>query len=279
MTKTDKLQVIVATMHQKDFSKYQEMNLSSDVIFANQDDHTSYNEQHFGNHTAKMITTATRGVGINRNIGLQYATGDILLIGDDDMVYKDDYATIVLQAFKENPQADALIFNIETIGEDKGRRLNHKTKRIRLYNSLNYGAARLAVRHTSLLRDRVFFSTCFGGGTIYSAGEDSLFICDMLKKKFNIFTYPATIASVDQTTSTWFKGYNKKLIYDRGAFFGAAFGNIAPIFCAYNLLCHKNIYKEANLSFKAAFQTMCKGSKGYRQLHIYEKPLENGSEK
>lgn len=276
MTNKNSLQVIVATMHQKDFAKYEAMNLSTDAVFANQADETSYSEKNIGNSTAKMITTATRGVGINRNIGLQYATGDILLIADDDMVYSDDYAETVLKAFEENPQADALIFNIETIGADKGRRLNNKSIRLHLHNGLNYGAARLAVRRSCLIRERIFFSTCFGGGTIYSAGEDTLFICDMLKKKLKIFTYPATIASVDQTTSTWFTGYNEKLIFDRGAFFGAAFGKAAPIFCIYNLFRHKYIYKEANLTFTQAFRVMCKGVKGYRELKT---SADTGSEK
>lgn len=253
-------------MHQNDFSKYEAMNLSTDAVFANQADKTSYSERSFGNNTAKMITTATRGVGINRNIGLQYATGDILLIADDDMVYTNDYTSTVLKAFEENPQADALIFNIETIGADMGRRINDKSKQIHIYNGLNYGAARLAIRRSCLVRERIFFSTCFGGGTIYSAGEDTLFICDMLKKKLKIYTYPATIASVDQTTSTWFSGYNKKLIYDRGAFFKAAFGKSAPLFCIYNLFRHKYIYKEANLTFIQAFRIMCQGIKGYKQL-------------
>lgn len=279
MSHTKKLQVIVATMHQKDFSKYEEMNLCTDAVFANQADETSYCEKSFGSNTAKMVTTSTRGVGINRNLGLQYATGDILLIADDDMKYKDGYAQTILKAFEENPKADALIFNIETIGEDKGRRINTQSKRLHLHNGLNYGAARLAVRRDSLIRERLFFSTCFGGGTIYSAGEDTLFICDMLKNRLKIYTYPATIASVDQTTSTWFTGYNEKLIYDRGAFFCAAFGIASPIFCIYNLLCHPNIYKQINLSFKSAFKLMCKGSKGYKKLKSYNSSSCNGSGK
>ena len=276
MSAENNLQVVVATMHQNDFSKYEAMNLSTDAVFANQADETSYSEKTFGNSTAKMITTATRGVGINRNIGLQYATADILLIADDDMTYADGYADTVLKAFEENPHADALVFNIETVGADIGRRINDKSKRLHIYNGLNYGAARLAVRRSSLVRERIFFSTCFGGGTIYSAGEDTLFICDMLRKKLKLYTYPATIASVDQTTSTWFKGYNEKLIYDNGAFFAAAFGKAAPLMCIYNLFRHKYIYNEANLTFSEAFGIMCKGIKGYKKLKTSD---DNGSEK
>lgn len=270
MKKNDKIQVIVATMHQKDFAKIDEMKIKSDVVFANQTDETSYTEKKFNEFTAQIISTHTRGVGINRNLGLQYASGDILLIADDDMVYADNYAETVKSAFEKLPDADAIIFNIETIGADMGRRLNNKISRVRIHNCLNYGAARIAVRRNSLIRDRIFFSTCFGGGTMYSAGEDSLFICDMLRNGFKIYTYPATIASVDQTSSTWFSGYNEKFIYDKGAFFGAAFGKNAPLMCLQYIIRHKNICNNANLRFKKAFALMLKGAKNYKKLQKYQ---------
>lgn len=266
MDSSNKVQVVVATMHQNDFSKVNEMKINSDVIFANQSDETSYRQKEFDGFTARMISTETRGVGVNRNFGLQYADGDILLMADDDMVYADNYTEIIKTAFKEIPDADAIIFNIETIGADMGRRTNSKISRVRIHNCLNYGAARIAVRRNSLIRERISFSTCFGGGTIYSAGEDSLFICDMLRKGFKIYTYPATIASVDQTSSTWFRGYNEKFIYDKGVFFGAAFKKTAPLMCLQYLLRHQKIHKDANLTVMQAFKLMIKGVKGYKLL-------------
>lgn len=266
MANSERVQVIVATMHQNDFAKAEEMKINSDVVFANQTDKTSYSEKEFNGFTAKMISTKTRGVGINRNFGLQYADGDILLIADDDMVYTDNYSEIVKKAFEKLPDADAVIFNIETIGADMGRRMNSKISRVRIHNCLNYGAARIAVRRNSLVRERLNFSTCFGGGTMYSAGEDSLFICDMLRKGFKIYTYPATIASVDQTSSTWFSGYNEKFIYDKGAFFGAAFSKTTPLMCLQYLLRHQKVYKSANLSVVQAFMLMLKGANGYKTL-------------
>ncbi len=265
------IQVIVATMDQKDFSKVTEMNISTDVVFANQTNETSFSQQSFDNFNAKMISTQTQGVGTNRNIGLQYATGDIILLADDDMVYEDNYAQIISKAFDEMPQADAIVFNIITNGQDMGRRLNQKSSKVRIFNCLNYGAVRIAVRRRSLVKSRISFSTCFGGGTIYSAGEDSLFICDMLRNGLKLYTYPETIATVDQTDSTWFKGYNEKFIYDKGAFFGAAFGKNAFLMCLQYLIRHSKVYKEAHLSLTQAFSLMLKGAKGYKTLTPYKK--------
>lgn len=264
------LQVLVATMNQKDFSKINEMKIFSDVVFANQANDTKYEELYVSGHLAKMITTTTRGVGCNRNIALNYSDGDILLIADDDMVYNSNYAEAVIKAFQEIPAADAIIFNIDSFGRETYRRKNTKIRRVRYYNALNYGAVRIAVKRNTLLSKNISFSLCFGGGTIYSSGEDSLFIWDMLKKGMRVYTHPFTIATVDQTTSTWFVGFTHKYFYDKGALYCALTNKIfAKLLCIQDLIRHRNMYKESGLSFMTVFGEMNRGVKGYRQLIPY----------
>ena len=65
-------EILFVTMNQNDFSKIKEMNIHTDVVFANQCNHTSYQEVEFEGHKAKMISTQTRGVGINRNLASMY---------------------------------------------------------------------------------------------------------------------------------------------------------------------------------------------------------------
>ena len=55
-----KFEILCVTMHQNDFSKIKEMNIRSDVVFANQCDHTNYEELEFEGHIAKMISTQTK---------------------------------------------------------------------------------------------------------------------------------------------------------------------------------------------------------------------------
>ncbi|MDP4117859.1 MAG: hypothetical protein Q8873_01560 [Bacillota bacterium] len=61
----------------------------------------------------------------------------------------------------------------------------------------------------------------FGGGAIYSSGEDTLFICDLLKKRLKVYVYSATIVAVQQGQSTWFSGYSNKYLFDEGALYRA----------------------------------------------------------
>ena len=123
-----RLQVLCATMHQTDFSKIAEMNIHSDVIFANQADRTELAEHSFGHYTAKMVTTSTRGVGINRNLLLSYADAEICLMADDDVCYNDDYAETVLAAFDRHPNADIILFNLTSGSSERRIYQNHKRR-------------------------------------------------------------------------------------------------------------------------------------------------------
>ncbi len=264
-----RLQVLVASMHQIDFSKVKEMNISSDAIIANQADLYEYKEIDYPFGKVKMITTAQRGVGKNRNTALDFADGDILLLADDDLKYVDNYEKIIISAFSELPEADVIIFNIKTIGDSTYRRQNTEIKRIKLYNALNYGAVRIAFRRDKLEKAGIHFSLNFGGGALFSAGEDSLFIYEMIKKRLKLYTYPAVIAEVDQTTSTWFRGYNHKYFYDKGALFRALFGRLSYLYAAQDYLRHMSEYKKSSLSSRTIISDIRNGIIGYKTYSSY----------
>ncbi|MGV1039051.1 glycosyltransferase family A protein [Clostridium perfringens] len=123
-----KVEVLCTTMYQSGLDKYKEMNINTDVIFANQYNNYKYIENYINGNRVRMITTPYRGVGKNRNTALLYSNADILLFSDDDMVYFDNYKDNIIKAFEELPDADIIIFNIGSIGEKSTRRINKKIK-------------------------------------------------------------------------------------------------------------------------------------------------------
>ena len=123
-----RFEILCVTMHQKDFSKIEQMNIHSDVVFANQADRTCFEEKEFEGHLARMITTETRGVGINRNLALTYAKGEICLFADDDVTYNDDVEERVLAEFDAHPDADVIIFHLDTDSERKQIKYNETKK-------------------------------------------------------------------------------------------------------------------------------------------------------
>lgn len=219
-----RLQVLVATMHQTDFSLIEKMNIRADVIIANQADYEAVTECSFGPYHAKMITTRTRGVGVNRNIALQAADAEIVLFADDDIRYEDDAFNEVLRAFDALPQADLIAFGADiTKNGTVTRQIRHPVKRRHLWNSMQFGAAFLAARRKPVYEKQITFSELFGGGCVFGSGEDTMFLKDCLANKLVLFSHSYVLGSCASDVSSWFEGYREKYFYDKGAWTAAAF--------------------------------------------------------
>lgn len=256
-----KVQVLVASMNQKDHSLVKKMNLQTEAIIANQCDHFSTEEFEIDGHKIKYINTAERGVGLNRNNALMRADGDICLIADDDMYFYDGYEKTIIEAFEKYPKADFLVLNIDEAGETY-RRKNTKAKKVGLSNYLNYGAARFAFKREAIFKHGIFFNLSFGGGTDHSCGEDSLFLRQCLLKKLRIYSVPVSIAKlVEVRESSWFNGFTEKYFYDEGFFLGTAHPKIGKLFARYLVLRHKEFLTNSSFTRKQIFKMMKKGIK------------------
>lgn len=261
-----KVEVLVAALgKQNDDSLYKKMNLKTDAVIANQCDTFGYYEYSINSKSLKIIATKDNGVGKNRNTAILNSSGDILVFADEDMVYKDNYEDIILNAFAAIPDADMIVFDTNTI-PDPGDCIHiFKTKRLSIINALKYGASRMAARRASLLKANVWFSLLFGGGARYCSGEDTIFIKDCIKKGLRVYTYPEIIADVYQQKSTWFKGYNEKYFSDRGSLLAALFPKTCKIFAIYFAFRYKDRTKLSAAKIYKLLLDGIKDFKNYRQ--------------
>ncbi len=212
-----RLQVLLATMDQQDLSIAERMNITCDAVIADQTDHDAVQVQHTPTGTWKMICTPTRGVGLNRNIALLAAEGELLLFSDDDVVYNDGMAQAVEAAFDENPKADVLIFGMDMVKDGVVTERRHlKKKRLHLWNALRYGTYTVAIRRSAVLRGGLSFHQCFGGGCMYSAGEDSLFIRSCFQRGLKVYSHDYVLGTCCKDNSSWFTAYDEKYFYDKG---------------------------------------------------------------
>lgn len=235
------IQVLVATMHQKDNLLIKKMNIRTDAIVCNQCNQNKYEEFMINDQCVKFYSFAERGVGLNRNNALMRATGDIVLFADDDMVYVNNYEEIVNDAFKELPQADVIIFNLKE--PTKTRYVITKKRRVGRLNYLRYGTARIAVRLSSIKINGIFFNQCFGGGTEYSHGEDNLFLTACLDKGLKIFSYPAIIANLtEERESSWNQGYTEKYFKDQGILYHCISKRFWRFLCLQDAIRHQKMY-------------------------------------
>jgi len=270
-----KVEVLVATMHQKDLSKYKEMNIQTDAVFANQDDRYEYYEEKIDGNTVKMITTAQRGVGKNRNTALLHASSKIYMFADDDMVYSDGYEQEVIAAFDELKDADIIIFNCDS-NSDRKPIVKNKISRVKVWNFTAYGTYRIVVKRKSIMKANITFTLLFGGGAKYSSGEDSLFLRESLKKGLKIYAHPYKIANVKHETSTWFEGLNAKYMFNKGAWLSAAFPFLKYIGSVYFVFRIKKRFKNnVNLSFVEILKLMLNGMKGFKNNISYDQWKSN----
>lgn len=261
------LEVLVATMGQKDLSLGEKMNIKRDAVIANQCGSFGYAEQRNEKGTLRMISTATKGVGTNRNLALELAKGDVLLFADDDIVYYDDLQPVV-EAFRELPKADVIFFAMDMTREGKVfDKRRHKRKRLHLWNSMKYGAARMAVRREAVEKNRLRFSTLFGGGSLYCSGEDSIFIRDCLKKGLRLYSHEHVLGACAKDSSSWFRGYDEKYFFDRGALIAASFPKLKHLVKWYYIF---KFAKKTELSRSAVIRRINEGIRAYPQQKGFE---------
>ena len=257
-----KIETLIVTMDQHDHNLVNKMNIQTDSLIGNQGDKHSIESFVVNKHRMTYFNTEERGVGRNRNLLLDKATADIMILADDDMRFVDDYPQIAYRAFCECPDADILIFNL--IEKKPRRYINKRIKRIR-WHYARYGAARIAIRRQRFQDSGIRFHLSFGGGAYYGSGEDTIFLQECLKKGLKIYAVPYYLAEIDQNSiSTWFTGYDRKFFKDKGALYACLHPISWPIFTMRFLICYRKRICE-NFSLIQALRTMIIGGREYER--------------
>ena len=267
-----KFQVLVATINRLDDSLAESMNIKSNVVIANQSDHNEIVKRKTQYGEKLMITTSTKGVGLNRNIALLASECDILLFADDDVVYNDDMAKRVAQAFDDNPKADLIVFSIDIIRDGKvteKRYLNNK--RLRVFKALRYGTYTIAARRCSLIKHNITFNQNFGGGCNFGSGEDSLFIKSCFDHGLKVFSNSYVLGTCNKDSSTWFEGYNEKYFYDKGVLMRYLFPKSAYVFAMYFAVRFK---KQTSVGLLRRIKLFYSGVRNGKTLTPYKKENE-----
>ena len=247
-----KLEVLLSVMNldENDLSK---MNITSKCTVINQCGKNGF-------HVSKnfnIYDSKDTGLSNSRNLGLNKVTEDIVILCDDDVVYNSDYEEMIISEFESNPEADVVVFNIDS--PNRRIRLNKRNKKLNFFNILSFSSCRIAFRRKSI--GNITFNTLFGAGAKYSSGEDSLFLVDCLNRGLKIYSSTKNIGLVKHLSSTWFRGYNEKYFFDKGALFTAINKRYRHLLILQYLLRHRELF--VDIKFFDAYKIMLKGSKSY----------------
>lgn len=253
------LEVLLSTvnLNKKDLDK---MNITSNCTVINQSDKNDYIKyKNFNIYSYKE-----KGTALSRNRGLSHVSGDIILLCDDDVVYNKDYEKLVTHAFKNNKDADIITFNLNS--PYRKVKPNKKNKRLHIYNSLRYSSSNIAFRKDSIINNNISFNTLFGSNAKYGSGEDTLFIVEALKKGLRVYSSTYNIGTIYHKKSIWFKGYNKRYFFDKGALFTAISYKYRHLLILQYLLRHKEVLSD--IGFYSSYKEMVRGSNDYKERYL-----------
>lgn len=223
-------------------------------------------ELEFDGYRARMITTDTRGVGVNRNLALLYAQGEICMFADDDVVYDDDAVSRILEEFRVHPDADIIIFHFES---DTSRKQPSypATKKCGRFTRMTWGAVRIAFRLSSVRNANIWFTTLFGGGCIFPAGEDSMWLAEARKKGLTMYVSKETIGKISYQISSWYSGHDEKYFFGQGAYYQALRPRTVVFWSLYSLW---RTHGCGELSVWEKLHWIRNGRDGFKRMQGYE---------
>ena len=148
----------------------------------------------------KIVATATKGLAVNRNIALSWASAPLLLISDDDADYTKEGLQAVIDGFQENPDADIIAFRYVSKHSTK----HYPQKSVSLSRPPKgyfISSIEIAIRRESV-QGKIWFNENFGVGATFPSGEEDIFIKDCLDKGMKGIYVPKTIVRHDGTTTS-----------------------------------------------------------------------------
>lgn len=253
------LQVLISCMRQTDYSIINRTNIQSDVIVVNQCDTDTHNELSFEVNTGEkrhafFISTTERGLSRSRNMAIRNSTVDICLICDDDEILDDDYPQKIQRAFRDNPSADVIAFQIQNAGKVYPKTL----KKIGYLRALKLASWQLAFRRAKIVERDILFDETLGSGVSKAGGEENMFVYDCLKKGLNVIFVPITIGCMIESDSQWFYGFTQEYFYDRGVMTRKLMGRFfATLYALYFLISKYSLYRN-DVSMLKAFENLYK---------------------
>jgi len=260
-------EILISTMFRSDLLFLERMFPNGDyssyaILIINQTD--SGRQIDTTPENVRVINTQERGLPQSRNIGIQNAIGEVCLVADDDVVYVDNLASIILNGYSAYPDAAVITFQlINTKGElyrSYPAISKHTHKHVNTVNGVV-----ISFKKEMLLEKEVFYNLHFGLGATFGTANEYVFMKNVLYAKLPAYFVPEVILTHPDESSGQAIS-SDRVLYARGALTYKYYGVLSYLWaCKYVffLVRHKYIApKEAFAKAKKAFS----GIKRYKQL-------------
>lgn len=196
------------------------------------------------NSQVKYLESNDIGVTKSRNLVLSSCDSEILLFGDDDVVFLQHGVNQCLEYFASNPSVDLILARSIDSNGILRKKYRNRSYKLNKFNCAKAGTIEIMVRASSPKIKQIKFDEEFGAGTKKFLGDEYIFITDLLKISGNAVFLPITIAT-HPSQSSGVTSYNQTTMQARARVFNRVFGFWAPLVKA--LFFIKNFWKTGNL--------------------------------
>ena len=168
--------------------------------------------------SVRVVNSFEKGLSKSRNLGLQNAHGKIVLLADDDEVFKEDFESNILEAHNNYPEVASICFAIEGSNGLLFKKYPSQTKlQLNNLDIFNILSIEISLKKAVFDQLKIKFDTNFGLGSSFMMGEEAIFLSDLKNQKQNIIIVPKVI-SVHPAVSTDDKLNLEQRYYIQGAF-------------------------------------------------------------
>ena len=178
------LEILISTMNRTDLSFLKAMfphHKPSDfqILIVNQTQQEIDLESTY--ETIRVINSREFGLSKSRNLAIENAIGDILLIADDDIEYLPNFNKIILQAYEDYPEATLISFqylpDIEKLKKKYPANEGYtKSKKHRPFS------IEMTFKRKDILQMQIRMNENFGLGSFFPCAEEQIFIQSILSK-------------------------------------------------------------------------------------------------
>ena len=188
---------------------------SNPILIINQTQNLNFSCPHSDN--INLINVNQIGLSKSRNLAIENAKAYICLLADDDIVYENNFESIILNAFNLNPSADIITFKMNDF---KGNSFKdypiikkHNKKSLSFVNSVV-----IAFRRNSIISNKVFFDENFGLGSTFQTADEYVFLRNALNLNLNIVFHNEVILS-HPVDSSGKDVASDRILFAKGALF------------------------------------------------------------
>lgn len=220
--KKEDLEIVLATMNRNSldflipmFPFFDFSNFS--ILIVNQTQEANLLISEFP--SVRVINSFEKGLSKSRNLGLKNARGKILLIADDDVVFKNDFDSIIIDTYNKFPSATGINFYAEkpdgTLFKKSISKTKEKIGQLELFNILSI---EMTFNSEMLAKLELQFDENFGLGSRFKMGEEAIFLSEVKSKNQQLIIEPQVIV-IHPTESTDDIISFEERYYIQGAFF------------------------------------------------------------